>query len=144
MSYPTKLSDAAAELLQPFVEKLLELAAGESIVFTDTPANLNIFRNHLYTWRHVNQLQQHFKLFREGPTRIRVMKRAAPRPRILETLEFSSVEKFVMDELLEILTEEHALELIRKGIDEGKLRASDSFAILTEWRRIQGKDAGAE
>lgn len=128
------------ELSDEVVSTLTSLKEGDSVVFSDpTQAGSDLLRRNIYAWLFVNGLRGVFKISRETPKRIRVLRKVLPRPTIHSVERaFGPAQEFVLDCLLNIASEDEALACIRRGIAEGRLPVEDMEETLAEWRAKVG------
>ena len=138
MTYPKKLTTQAELVLAPFLPRVKKLKDGESLVLEDTAENIATLRYYLYTWLHLNSLKEIYVLRKESLTQMRILRRSIPTPKIVSVESLSSVEEFVMNNLLDTETPIEASDIITTAIANGKLSPDHLEDAMSEWRRING------
>ena len=108
----------------------------ESLVLEDTPENILTLRYHIYTWLHLNSLKEVYVLRREAPTRLRIVRKAIPAPKILSIERLTTAEEFVKERMLDIETREEAVQTVEQAILDGEISPDLLPEIMEEWRRI--------
>lgn len=132
MTYPKELSKNQTQLLKGIVEEITTLEEGHSLGLQS--ANIDELLYALYSWRHINGLKKEYRISRESPSSIRVLRRATT-VRVFRSSE-DALRKgvdFVHKELLDILNREEALFRIKEA-----LRPEEAEYAIEEWDRING------
>ena len=130
MTYPRQ-TQLSAEL----TNAVLALAEGSSLLLSEaSPAATDVLRRKLYEWFFQNSLRGVFKIQREAPTRLRVVRRINLRPEIVFPA-LSTTEEFVCNNLLDCETEEEASVRVRKALTDGQLTFGQVEEVLAEWRK---------
>ena len=138
MTYPTKLNDRMEQTLAPILPELQALNDGDSCTVSDTAERMKFVRYCLYSWRHINNLKEVFKMYQETPECIRVVRRAIPRPTVQTNRSASKIEQLVMDNLLTCTREDEAQEFLRKKVEAEELTLDEAMAARDLWRRKCG------
>jgi len=140
MTYPKYLSTHTSDIIESFVAAIMALEEGTSLLLQDSsPQSRRHLRDALYTWLNTNNIKQFYRISSEGALKLRILRRPTSSARIVEDIPFSTVETFVMDNLLETDTLEKAMKIIAKGVVEEVISKDLVPALISEWRRIQGK-----
>lgn len=121
-------------MLANIPEKLTSLREGEAVFIEDRPEALERIRNLVYGWAFATGLRGVFKISKESPTRLRILRKVLPSPTIIKEGDFTTIERFVMEELLEVLDEEVAIQKIK----DSSLSPGEFDIALKEWKRVQG------
>lgn len=137
MAYPKKLSTTAELAIAPFVKKIERLKPGEGISINGSAGDIEKIRQHLYAWRFINGLDE-ITLRRDDLETLRITRRSVPKACILGEQHETKAQCFVRDHMLEIESEDDALERLRQACACDDLSTEDAQEALDEWRRIQG------
>jgi len=135
VTYSTQLSEHQATILTPILERVTSLMEGEGVTFESKPVGELLYA--LYSWRHINDLKQVYKICKESSTTVRVIRRTSTPSILPEGDEAEQAqrrgEKFVHDELIDVLNEDEARKLIGEN-----LSLEEAEYALDEWKRING------
>ena len=139
MGYAKNLSDEGFEVMRGLGEKILKLKGGEVLTLEDSEEALNRLRSIIYTWLHANGIKKFIVLKRETPLRLRIVKKVELSPKVVDVGgEYSIIETFVMDNMLEVEDASEAQSIINDAIASDELRLEDSSRVIEEWQRICG------
>ncbi len=139
MSYPAQLTNDAKLVLNLFLDRILALKEGESTLIKDnSPSTTQTSRYYLYAWLRINNMKSVYKIRMETPTSFRVHRKLIPSPQAVEVDKYSSVEKFVMDNLLDTEIWEEALPIVEKAMLDQEIDSADFDEIKSEFWRING------
>ena len=116
------------------------MRGGESFVITSPSASIERIEYWLRCWLFVDgHPKGTFRISRESPTSIRILKRYGTEGRVTEDNTGDGI-RFMLDYLLEVPTEDKAIALLQAARKEGKLGPEQFLRALAEWRRVVGKE----
>lgn len=134
MTYPKEIPAEELEHLAPILDQIQELAPGESVLVADESAPIDRLRGRLYAWFSINRLTPLYTIRREGPERLRVIRKTLSKPTVLES-SASVAERFVQEHLVDIEDEDEALSIIRSAREQNELHPSEAFKAFEEWKK---------
>jgi len=135
MSYKRRITDEESEFLSPIREQLDSLAEGEGFSLRDTPSAIDELRNLLYTYFSIEGIKSCYRIRRESPISLRIVRIPIPRPRIVKDKPPSPIEEFVLSELIHEEKEEEVL-----GIIHDKLAPESRDKALAFWKEVSGNE----
>ena len=135
MTYPSQLSEHQLLILSPILGRVTSLMEGEGITFESQSVGELLYA--LYSWRHINDFKQVYKICKESSTTARIIKRSSPPSILPEGNEAEIAQKrgegFVHERLIDVLNEEEARKLIGEN-----LSLEEAEYAIEEWLRING------
>ena len=133
MTYPRQLTKAQESTIQPILDRLSKVPAGERFYIYDSPAACSALRYLLYAWLHNNNLKRYFKIENIRSGVMAIKKNAMPQPKISSQGVDTRVDNFVLDYLLDITNENEAIAQVREHSIDDEL----AVKVIDEWRRLQ-------
>jgi hypothetical protein len=132
-SYKTRrLSPTGKILLAEIIPALKSLRAGKALLIEDpSPPRIDQIRSHLYTYFSESSQKQYFRTIRESATTLRIICQDLTKSTL--TVDFSSVEIFVMENLLECESFDEASAITRSALTAGEISDVEFLAIMKEW-----------
>lgn len=134
MSYPKSFSPEQQEILSEFAPALSKLKPGTTATLEhDDPTALAKRRYLLYSWLHIENLKEEFTIKTLSPTSILIIRKSLSRAKL--KIQKNEFEEFVLENLIDVVSEEKALEVIRNHFPN----ADDQLSAYNEWKRITGE-----
>jgi len=139
LNYKTRrLSPTGKLILAEIIPALRGLRAGKSLLIqNDSPQMIDQVRSHLYTYFSETASKAYYRTVRESATALRIICQDFTASKL--TVEFSPVETFVIDNLLECETLDEASSIARAALTAGEITDVELVAILEEWERKIGE-----
>ena len=132
MTYNKRLSARQIKILRFVLPQIVSLKPGEGISLETQDSGELIYA--LYTWRYLNDFKEAYRISKESPTSIRVLKRAnAPKVQMVDESSKQKGVSFTQETLIDVLSEEEAKRIIKAN-----LSAEEGVHAFEEWKRING------
>jgi hypothetical protein len=135
-----RLSPTGKILLANIIPALKSLRAGKTLL-VENPSPTQIDQ-HLYTYLSETSQKPYFRTIRESATSLRIICQNLT-PSSLIT-DFSPIETFVIDNLLECENLDEASAIARSALTAGEISDTEFLAILKEWETRCGGEATPE
>jgi len=138
MTYPNKLTERAKTLIGPILTAIHSMKLGETKTFQGiNKVHTDSARNHLYAYFKLYNIQGRYRITRLSETIIMILCRAeVPMTEItLGTSDLTAVQEFYQTYLININTEEKALDIVRTQNSLGHLADEAVTLVMDEWRR---------
>lgn len=140
MSYGTALNQSQHAEIAPYLSRIEAMQPGSSFTLSGFCKDLSRVRFLIYKYLFHNGLKQSFKISYETPTRIQILRRAAPSLAVGESPTLATIADFVCTELYDATTDEQALARIRQATASGKLDATLAIEVFQDWKiKIKGE-----
>ena len=143
MAYAKRLTQEAEWAIKPITSKFDSLAPGQTVILTvESASQLDKVRSWLYTYLRIHNLKSRFKIRQDTPTQLSLV--CQDIPVVKATLlagEYTFIESYVRDNLLECSTLEEVGAIVRQDLENGNLTDEEFVAIMEEWEKKVG---GAE
>lgn len=138
---PYTLTTEAWFAIKPILIKLYRLRPPARLPVDFTlPEHTNRARNWLYLYFKEMNLKSLYRVRKESKTALSIQCLEVITPIFGGEDTYSPIETFVRDNLLDIDTEDEAIEIAKTSLEAGKLTDTSFLAIIEEWKRVMGKD----
>ena len=139
--YPRTLSPEIRAEIQDWTTKMEGMRGGESFnIISPGHHSTRLVESWIRSWLFVEGYPKGtFRISRESPTTLRVLKRYGTEAKVVEDHTSDGV-RFMLDHLLEVKEEKEAITILQTARKEGKLGPEQFLKALGKWRKVMGKE----